>query len=350
MNVFGLHAKPLQHKRFSSYHFLRLVEENGDVGFWSCEFATDEITSSVGLHRILGTSPSFPLSYQRLVGLMHPTDRPHHKHMDQVVRAGQPFVREFRIVRPDQTVRWILIKAEAILDREGKPVRAIGLVLDVTARREALHAVMQSESRFDAILAALGAIVWTTAADGRAQPSRSWQDLTGQSAVETEGEGWLDAVHPDDREHTRSAFRGAVANKTICSADYRVRTPDDGYIWLHARGAPVWGPDGTLLHWIGICLKRSEYRPGGFAHEHSVIATDMILTAAQVRGARGILTWSVQELASRAGVSVSTIRRLEANESSVVRRNSKFAVRTTLEEAGIEFGLSPDGRPSLFVR
>jgi len=63
-----------------------------------------------------------------------------------------------------------------------------------------------------------------------------------------------------------------------------------------------------------------------------------MLTCEQLRAARAILRWRAQDLADKAGVNLSTIQRAEKADGEVpmIPANEK-AVRSTLEDAGIEF-------------
>jgi transcriptional regulator with XRE-family HTH domain len=71
-----------------------------------------------------------------------------------------------------------------------------------------------------------------------------------------------------------------------------------------------------------------------------------LISGCQVRAARAIVRWSVRDLAVASGVSSSTIRRIEEDEGLTETRDTrKLAVlRATLEEAGVEFIPSPDGK------
>lgn len=61
------------------------------------------------------------------------------------------------------------------------------------------------------------------------------------------------------------------------------------------------------------------------------------LTSQQIRGARGMLDWSMMELASAAKVSVSTVKRAESSEPQPVSDNACFALREALEAADVRF-------------
>lgn len=75
------------------------------------------------------------------------------------------------------------------------------------------------------------------------------------------------------------------------------------------------------------------------------------MTAAQVRAGRGMLNWSVRELAEAAGVAPMTVKRLEAKDGALgVSDESAKAVRMALEQAGVEFVFEPRGHPGVRPR
>jgi transcriptional regulator with XRE-family HTH domain len=77
----------------------------------------------------------------------------------------------------------------------------------------------------------------------------------------------------------------------------------------------------------------------------------MILST-QVRAAKALLRWSGEDLARKAGVSLSTVRRLESSDGMPESQNIKtiIAIKKALEEAGIEFIGSPDDRPGVRLK
>ena len=104
-------------------------------------------------------------------------------------------------------------------------------------------------------------MVWTTDPQGRVVgDSPTWREFTGQSYDEWKGEGWLDAVHPDDRDRALSAWKQAVEEKAIYTVDYRLRRQDGAYRWTTARGVPVLEEDGGIREWIGTNTDITERR------------------------------------------------------------------------------------------
>ncbi len=77
-----------------------------------------------------------------------------------------------------------------------------------------------------------------------------------------------------------------------------------------------------------------------------------MISSDQIRAAKALLRWSGEELANRAGVSLSTIRRVEASIGVPEAQNMKtiVAIKKALEQAGVEFIGSPDDRPGVRLK
>ena len=96
-------------------------------------------------------------------------------------------------------------------------------------------------------------VVWKAGADGAvSEDSPSWRAFTGQSLAEFVGEGWLNAVHPEDRAAAQASWREAVRAGSIHSVEYRLRHVSGDWRWTAARGHPLLAPDGAVLGWIGL--------------------------------------------------------------------------------------------------
>lgn len=346
------HSEESGRRGLSSRHFLKLIEDGGEIGFWSSDMAGDHIRASVGLYRILGLDPSVEVTFSLMREMVHPGDRAAQADLLTLLRAGHAVKREFRIIRPDRTQRWISSRAEVLLGADDRPSRAIGVVQDVTERHEARRSVEQEQDRCRALIEATAAVVWYASPDGAVLEMPQWLELTGQSQEEVQRTGWLGAVHPEDRPRTEAAWRTAVSHASPYNTDYRILCADGIYRWFNSRGVPILNRDGSVREWTGVCLaipgrRRFEDVPPD-SSPSPVPPASLDLTPAQIRGARGIVGWSCAELAARASLSVSTVRRLEEEVVTVrPRRDSVAALRRALEEAGAEFTWEPTGLPGV---
>lgn len=178
---------------------------------------------------------------------------------------------------------------------------------------------------------------WRVADDGYVMNLPGWRALTGQTEAEVEGEGWMDALHPDDVERTRMAWRTAVAHGTPYNTDYRVRCADGIYRWVNSRGVPILMPDGRISHWVGVVLTVAGVMRPALAEAAARSAPFTQIAPATLRAARAMLNWSSERMAKESGVSLSTIRRLELDGTKPegFRRSSVEKVIRLLIEARI---------------
>lgn len=110
-----------------------------------------------------------------------------------------------------------------------------------------------SERRFRSLVDATATEVFHNTPDGRLiSDMPQWRRLTGQTAAEIEGFGWLDAIHPDDAPAVDAAWRGAVAGGTVFDSEYRIRRSDGGWAHLWVRSAPLRDDDGRVVEYIGL--------------------------------------------------------------------------------------------------
>jgi PAS domain S-box-containing protein len=122
------------------------------VGYWESDLATGRVTWSESMERMLGLPAGGGTStFEAFVALVHPEDREELKSRAQ--RCSQTLNSdqlEFRIVRPDGTVRWIVSRGQALAGPEGRAARVLGMALDITERKhseEMLQATLEEVRR-----------------------------------------------------------------------------------------------------------------------------------------------------------------------------------------------------------
>ncbi|MGI4795099.1 MAG: response regulator [Janthinobacterium lividum] len=125
------------------------------------------------------------------------------------------------------------------------------VVTDVTSSTRVERRLKQSEERFRSLIESTSAIVWILSATGEfEEPQPTWSAFTGQDFEALKGRGWLDAVHPDDRD-TETAWQHAVQVQSSYEAEQRVRRADGEWRWMQVRGVPILEADGSIREWVG---------------------------------------------------------------------------------------------------
>jgi len=108
------------------------------AGSWEWDLAADHLFWSRQLHRLYGTTPETLQTYEQLLARVHPDDRAAvEEAVQEARRSGKAFALDYRIRRPDGSVRTIHGDGSVELDARGRPARMIGLAQDVTERRAA---------------------------------------------------------------------------------------------------------------------------------------------------------------------------------------------------------------------
>ena len=118
---------------------LRLALEAGHMGVWDWDRRTDVVTWSKEYFEIMGLTP-FAMAPTRdtWARYVHPDDLPAAEAaMNAAIATRTEYRHEYRIVRLDGAVRWVEARAQPQYDAKGECTRVMGLILDVSERKQA---------------------------------------------------------------------------------------------------------------------------------------------------------------------------------------------------------------------
>ena len=178
---------------------------------------------------------------------------------NQILARGYSDEYEKEYIRKDGTAFPISIRVWLVKNEQGQPVEMWGIVRDITEHKRAEEELRKSEERYRAFIVATTQVVWTTNAGGEVVVDLpSWREFTGQSEEAIKGWGWIEAIHPDDRERAAQVWNKAVETKSPYENEFRVRKYDGSYRLFFARGIPVLEADGSIREWVGTCTDITE--------------------------------------------------------------------------------------------
>jgi PAS domain-containing protein len=189
------------------------------------------------------------------------------------------------------------------------------------------HAADDAHRRFQDLVEGLGAVVWESDAvrrhytfvSGRAisflgHPLGRWYD---------EPDFWLAVQHPDDRERSAAASRGARAEGSDHDLEYRVLRADGGVVWVLDLVRVVRHPDGRVRHLRGVMVDITERKDGEVARRQAeALASVAALAAAaahEINNPLAVLQASVEILARRGDVPPPVSRRIDPMLDAVRR-------------------------------
>jgi len=119
----------------------------------------------------------------------------------------------------------------------------------------------ESEERMRILVTGIPQLVFRSASDGcRTWGSPQWIEYTGVSFEDSLGFGWLEAVHPDDRDATLAAWQG-VEERGEYYVEHRIYDKASGrWCWHQTRATPLRDTDGRILEWLGTSTEVEELR------------------------------------------------------------------------------------------
>ena len=242
---------------------LRLAIESTDLGTWDLNPITGVISWDDRCKAMFGLSPEAEVNYDVFLAGLHPDDRDRIK--QAVEWALNPasdgkYECEYRTVGIEDGVeRWLAAKGQAFFDPGGEAVRFVGTILNITDRKQVENALLESEERFRNMADNAPVMIWVTDPTGYCTYlSKSWYDFTGQTEETGLGLGWVNAVHPEDQEYSRTVFLAANEHGEGFRLEYRLQRKDGEYRSCIDAASPWFGVDGQFKGYIGSVLDISE--------------------------------------------------------------------------------------------
>ena len=123
---------------------------------------------------------------------------------------------------------------------------------DITKDIEAQKALQESEHLFNTLATISPVGIFHTNPDGyTTYVNPSWCKMAGISAEKAVGNGWLSAVHPDDRENVLAGWNKAIQNKSVSSSEYRFLRPDGSVVFIIGHAAPEFDSENQIKGYVG---------------------------------------------------------------------------------------------------
>lgn len=141
--------------------------------------------------------------------------------------------------------------------------------------------IESSERRFRAMAEATAEVLWVADRYGNFEVLQpSWSAFTGQARDEYRGTGWMNAIHPDDRERFRKCWMTARKTGRPFHVEMRVHRYDGAWIYQDVSVGPVFDEEGAVREWVGMNVDIQERKTAEAERDRSLRAAQ---DAIQVR-------------------------------------------------------------------
>lgn len=239
---------------------LRLAVQAGKMFAYEWDASTDVIVRSAESAKILGIDEATQITGQQALAKVHPDDRERLMAAVAGLSPAMPWLEiSYRMIRPDGTLIWVERNSRAHFDQQGKMLRIVGIVADITGRKGAELALRESEERFRLVANTAPVMIWMSGADKLCSYFNTpWLTFTGRPMASELGNGWAEGVHPDDFTMCMDTYLRAFDLRQQFTREYRLRRHDEEYRWLLDIGVPRFNADHSFAGYIGSCLDVTE--------------------------------------------------------------------------------------------
>jgi PAS domain S-box-containing protein len=259
---------------------LRLAQQVAKIGTFEWNIQTGMNKWTPELEAMYGLQPgSFPGTEEAWEQLVHPEDRQEAvRRVNEAMEKGG-FEGEWRVVWPDGSVHWLYGRSFVFKDEFGKPLKLIGVNIDITGRKQMEEELRRGRDELEVRVgqrtrelrdsnerlalsmkaSQSGTFDWDAKTDVNV-----WSDellaLYGLEREEFVGtfEGWLDCLVPEDREKGKAAVLGSLDTGAF-ELEFRIRRQDTGEVrWMYGRGQVFYDRDGKPERMIGTNVDITE--------------------------------------------------------------------------------------------
>jgi PAS domain S-box-containing protein len=169
---------------------------------------------------------------------------------------------------PGEPDRTVVVSYQPAWDEADEVIGVSIAVVDITQRKETEKSLRESVTRLQNIEERKSQVPWAMDAKGYSlQASSQWVPNTELSRKKMRNLSWLEALNPDDLAPVMKIMREALKTGKPIDIEYRVRSLDGEWKWMHSQGSPRFGPSGEILRWYGTVEDIDDRKRGEETYE-----------------------------------------------------------------------------------
>lgn len=240
---------------------LKLAIQSARMGIWDWDVASNCLTWDERIYELYGLPQSVPASYQAWESVMHPDDFPRcNAATQQAFNEKNEGAIEFRVIKPDGTWRYLESYFLVQRDASDRPLRLIGVNLDVSDRKQAELQLRELSTRLELAVqtAKMGIWDWDIVNDHQTWNDRTYEIYGLSPGTNITYTTWQSVIHPDDVAYCHAASEKARAEHTEGVIEFRVVLPDGSLRYVESYFLVQRNSSGQPIRMLGVNLDISD--------------------------------------------------------------------------------------------
>lgn len=196
------------------------------------------------------------------VKAVHPDDaQPTIDAWNKAVAERKTFIFEHRLKVKDGSWGHFSIRAIPILNEDNSIKEWVGVHTDITEEKEQQQILFESEQKFRLLADSMPQFIWTGNAQGNLNYfNEAVYKYSGLTAEQINTDGWLQIVHPEDRDENIKAWLHSISTGQDFIFEHRFRRHDGEYQWQLSRAVAQKNAAGNIQMWVGTSTNIHEIK------------------------------------------------------------------------------------------
>ncbi|MDQ1165357.1 PAS domain S-box protein [Flavobacterium sp. SORGH_AS_0622] len=230
----------------------RLAAEIGEIATWDLDLQNKKLIYSDKILDIFGFEKKTKIVHQDIRSRVLPEDE--HILVEAFAKALLTGIYKYeaRIQKLDDSISWIKVHGRIFFDENKDPSKMIGTLMDITDEKNSQQVLMKNEAKFRLLADSMPQLIWTSDTLGNLNYfNETFYKYSGLSKEEIDKNGWLQIVHPDDREENVKLWMHSVKTGNDFLFIHRFKRYDGEYRWQLSRAIAQLDEQENIQMWVG---------------------------------------------------------------------------------------------------
>jgi diguanylate cyclase (GGDEF)-like protein/PAS domain S-box-containing protein len=193
------------------------------------------------------------------------------------LKEAQLFFGEIINYKKDNSIFWNELTISPIFNEKNQLSHFVWVLRDISENKIWKDCLIESERRFRELTDVTPALI--SQADVHKNIfwfNKSWLSFTGRSFFNEQGMGWINGIHPQDRDPFMNTYNRFFEYRQKFHIEYRLQRADGIYRWLDGHYVPQFSVDGEFVGYVGTCIDITDVRNSQAALDFFNVAHEII--------------------------------------------------------------------------